>query len=194
MSADTIRVVWRGGQEADVSRDLYRWIEAKVPEAATPEARADLYLIGVKLVRSLSAVGGALIDNAQMLATQRNAASREVADSWDRLMRALQEHPTYRADHHAACERHGVDADSATQYATALREVIDAYRTPQKLPKGGRARTLKMTILVDYGNQVQGTLGTSKTRSAAIVSGIVKLGGGRSSAPSLRQTTRNRRL
>lgn len=194
MSADTIRVVWRGGQEADVSRDLYRWIEAKVPEAATPEARADLYLIGVKLVRSLSAVGGALIDNAQMLATQRNAASREVADSWDRLMRALQEHPTYRADHHAACERHGVDADSATQYATALREVIDAYRTPLPLPKGGRARSLKMLILVENAALVQGVLGTSEARSAAIVSGIVQHAGGDADAQTVRQTMRNRRL
>ena len=194
MSGDTIRVAWRRGQQADVSRELYAWIGGQVPEAATPEARADIYELGVKLVLMLRAVGDATADTSQMQVAQRNAASEAVVGAWDALMTALARHPSYRADHHAACERHDVAPESASRYTAALQEVIDGYREPQRLPKGGRAPRLKMHFLVDHADQVRRILGASELRSAVIVCGIVQLAGGKADAQTLRQTMRNRRV
>lgn len=195
MSVETIRVVWRGGHQADVSRELYDWIAAHVPEAATPEARADLYEVGVKLSRMLSAVGDAKASTDQMRVAERNAASARVVEAWDQLMASLVSHPTYNGDHHAACERAGVDRESAARYAEVLRGVIAGYRVPAKLPKGGRAERLRNQWLAEFTEEVMRAIGIEhEARAATIISGIVNLAGLEANAASLRQKVRNRRV
>lgn len=194
MKPQTMRVEWRDGQLADVSRELYAWITTAVPEAATPEARADLYSIGVKLSRMLPAVGDATTATDQMRVAKINAASADVVDAWDRLMTAMAAHPTYAGDHHAACEAAGVGLDAATRYAEVLRGLIARYRAPVKLPKGGRAPRLRVLWLVDFAEQVRQVLGVGEQRASEIVADLATRAGIEADAQSLRQAMRNRRV
>lgn len=193
MKPQTMRVEWRGGQLADVSRELYDWITTSVPEAATPEARADLYELGAKIAQGLAAFGGLTVETEQMRVAKINAASADVVAAWDRLTAALAAHPTFVSDHNAACEAAGVDRDAADQYAV-LRGLVDRYRVPAQLPKGGRAPRLRTLWLVGFAEQARQVLGVGEQRAAAIVAEIATRAGGDAAADSLRQAMRNRRV
>jgi len=194
VTAATILVEWRDGQQAEVSRELYEWIVASVPEAATADARARLYEIGYRLSRMVPAVGDSTAETDQERIARRNAASKTVVDAWDRLMQAMADHPTYRGDQHDACERAGVNMTEAEKYAIALRGVIDGYRTPARAPKGGRPPRLRMLWLAEYAEQIMPMLGIGEQRAAAVICGVVKLVDVTVDAETLRQTMRNRRV
>lgn len=146
------------------------WIAKRVPEAATDEHRQALYSIGrhLRMMLEFAAANPA----PKIRPGQRNKASEAVVKAWDRLMLALEDHPTFeKFEHPIACERHGVDMREAAKYADALRSIIGEYRNPTP-DKGGQPRLRRAEALREAAGMVQELLPVSEHRAVEIVADI----------------------
>lgn len=193
----TTEVPWRGGARARVAHGPYQWILDNVPEAATPEVRADLYETGARL-RALLAAGDFTIPRGP---TPRGRRQHDAAvvKAWDALMAAMAEHPNYRADHAKACLREGVDIGEASRYTAALRGVIDAYRQRPVTRRGGtrgggRLPGTHRAWMAETANWLQSLLGVTESRASEIVADLVRYLGFAATAGSIRDAMRKRRL
>lgn len=192
MNDDVIRVEWFDGGFAEVSRQPYQWIVDNVAQAQTPMQRAVLYQIGAKL-RALLQIDYPL-ENEQMRVARRNDAGTTVVAAWDAFIKAISDHPTFRSDFAAAAHRREMDDHAAGAYAATLREVIDGYRTPEALPKGGRPTTFRQQLLIDATNQVKDALAIPEASAVKIVASMATMIGVDADAECLRQATRNHRV
>ena len=170
-----------------------KWAMEHVPEA-DDAAKIRAIAHGLTIVSRMVLSPDLPIENAQMRAAEINAKSAKIVAAWDSMEASMFEHPTYRADIRSAMRARGCDTAQAALYAAALRSVIDEYRKPLRLPKGGRARSHNRELFVQAVAELRRVLSVSEVRAAEIAAHAAEALGVSISPGALRVAARDRRL